>query len=238
MLGRWLSSRTRPAAAHGVMAVRDKLADARSLLRGKDGPTIIDGGAAGGATIRRMREVFPLAVIHAFEVLPARLEQLHRKYDADPRVHIHPVALGDAAGDLTFNVTANRDSSSALKPGEVSIARHGDAVAVTQTLTVRQVRLDDAIGADVAVDLLKLDLQGYELHALRGGEALLRRTTLVLCEVEFVPLYDGQPLFGDIAAHLRQRGFRLHNLYDLWTLENGQLTSGEALFVRDDHTSP
>ncbi len=235
MLRRWLSSRTRPPA-HGVMAARDKLADARSLLGGIDNPTVIDGGAAGGATVRRIRSVFPAATIHAFEVLPDRLAQLHRKFDGDPRVHIHPVALGDADGELTFHVTANRDSSSALRPGEVSKARHGDAVAVTKTLTVRQSRLDDAIDGDV--DLIKLDLQGYELAALRGGERLLQRTRLVLCEVEFVPLYEGQPLFGDIAAHLRSRGLRLHNLYDLWTLETGQLTSGEALFVNEHYTSP
>lgn len=221
----------KPPAPHGVMAVRDKLADAKTLLGGIDSPTVIDGGAAGGATIRRIREVFPRAVIHAFEVLPQRLEQLHRKFDGDPAVTIHAAALGDAAEQLSFHITANRDSSSALRPAEVARARHGDAVAVTQTITVDQVRLDDAIPGET--HLLKLDLQGYELAALRGAERLLQRTPLVLCEVEFVPLYEGQPLFGDIAAHLQQRGYRLHNLYDLWTLESGQLTSGEALFVKD-----
>lgn len=231
MLG-FLHHRKSPAS-HGVMAVRDKLCDARTLLGGIDTPTVVDGGAAGGATIRRVRDVFPHAVVHAFEVLPDRLDQLRRKYGHDPRVTIHDAALGDKAGELSFNITANRDSSSALRPASIATARHGDALAIRDTITVRQVRLDDQIGGDL--HLLKLDLQGYELAALRGAKGLLQRTRLVLCEVEFVPLYEGQPLFGDVAAYLRQHGFRLHNLYDLWTLENGQLTSGDALFINEDN---
>lgn len=235
MFNRWFPARRamrrRKRAAAATGAGRDKFADCRSLLPGVEAPVVIDGGAAGGATIRRLREVWPHALVHAFEVLPERLGQLQRKYADDPKVTIHGQALGDSACELAFHVTANRDSSSALRPGRVSAAQHGDAVAITHTITVPQVRLDQVI--TTPVDLLKLDLQGYELAALRGADGLLPRTKLVLCEVEFVPLYEGQPLFGDIAAHLRERGFRLHNLYDLWTLESGQLTSGDALFVSE-----
>lgn len=240
MFNRWFPARRSMRRWHKQRRadepVRDKFSEVKRLLEGRDDPLVIDGGAAGGATIRRLREVFPDAVVHAFEVLPDRLDQLRHKFAEDPKVTLHPQALGDATGELAFHITANRDSSSALKPGVVSIAQHGDAVAITQTIRVPQVRLDGVITGEV--DLLKLDLQGYELAALRGAEALLPRTRLVLCEVEFVPLYEGQPLFGEVAAHLRERGFRLHNLFDLWTLDSGQLTSGDALFVNEAYTSP
>jgi hypothetical protein len=54
---------------------------------------------------------------------------------------------------------------------------------------------------------------------------------VITTEVEFVPLYEGQPLFGDIDVFLRQHGFKLLNLYDLWTQEDGQLTAGDAVYL-------
>jgi len=41
---------------------------------------------------------------------------------------------------------------------------------------VQMVRLDDQAGAFGDVDFIKLDCEGYELFALRGGEALLKRS--------------------------------------------------------------
>jgi hypothetical protein len=91
------------------------------------------------------------------------------------------------------------------------------------------VRLDSVF--DQEIDILKLDLQGYELEALRGATTLLPRVKTITVEVEFVPLYNGQPLFGDVDVCLRQAGFRLLNLYELWTQPDGQLTAGDAVYL-------
>jgi hypothetical protein len=78
---------------------------------------------------------------------------------------------------------------------------------------------------------LKLDLQGAELSALRGLRERIADVRVILTEVEFAPLYDGQPLFGDLDVHLRGAGFRLFHLYDVWSHPDGQVTSGDALYV-------
>jgi hypothetical protein len=100
---------------------------------------------------------------------------------------------------------------------------------VAQIVDVPMVRIDGVLNQEV--DILKLDLQGYELEALRGATNLLPRIKTITTEVEFVPLYDGQPLFGDIDCFLRQSGFRLLNLYELWTHPDGQLTAGDAIYL-------
>jgi hypothetical protein len=66
-----------------------------------------------------------------------------------------------------------------------------------------------------AVDVLKLDVQGAELDILRGAGALLDGVRALDLEVEFAPLYRGQPLFADVDAYLRERGFSLWRLREL-----------------------
>jgi hypothetical protein len=41
------------------------------------------------------------------------------------------------------------------------------------------------------------------------AEAILERTNVVHCEVEFAKIYFGQALFSEVELHLRDRGFEL-----------------------------
>ena len=70
-------------------------------------------------------------------------------------------------------------------------------------------RLDDINGLD-DVDVVKIDVQGAELAVFKGAERVLSNALFVHTEVEFVELYEGQPLFADIDTHLRGLGFQFH----------------------------
>ncbi len=91
-----------------------------------------------------------------------------------------------------------------------------EITALVDVQDVATVRVDD-IAAIEDVDFIHLDIQGGELKALGGAERALAAAVLVQTEVEFVELYQGQPLFGDIDAHLRQRGFWFVDLIDVGT---------------------
>ncbi|MCC6301731.1 MAG: FkbM family methyltransferase [Gammaproteobacteria bacterium] len=67
-------------------------------------------------------------------------------------------------------------------------------------------RLDD-IPEIGAVDYIKIDVQGAELKVFEGGEKLLDNVLMIHTEVEFLELYEGQPLFADVDIHLRGRNF-------------------------------
>ena len=63
------------------------------------------------------------------------------------------------------------------------------------------------------VDFLSIDTQGAELLILEGGTEMLANTTVaVFCEVSFVDLYRGAPLFGDLDSFMRKKGFLLAGL--------------------------
>jgi hypothetical protein len=72
-------------------------------------------------------------------------------------------------------------------------------------------RLDDVLPPG-RVDFLKLDVQGAELMVLESARQTLARTAVVHCEVEFAPIYAGQPLYPEIQRLLNGSGFELIDL--------------------------
>ncbi|MBK6515614.1 MAG: FkbM family methyltransferase [Polyangiaceae bacterium] len=49
-------------------------------------------------------------------------------------------------------------------------------------------------------------MQGATLDVLRGAEKTLESCVVVQCEAEFVPLYEGEPLFAEIDLEMRRHG--------------------------------
>jgi hypothetical protein len=59
-------------------------------------------------------------------------------------------------------------------------------------------------------DLLKIDTQGSEAEIISHASETLKRCLIVQTEVEFVPLYEDQPLFAEVDQLLRGHGFMFH----------------------------
>jgi protein O-GlcNAc transferase len=74
---------------------------------------------------------------------------------------------------------------------------------------VQTTRLDDVAGL-TDVDFLKIDVQGAELQIFQNAPRVLAEAVLIQTEVEFLPLYQNQPLFADVDICLRGAGYQLH----------------------------
>lgn len=216
--------------AWGRMVRRDPYTDLAALVE-LERPLVVDGGANRGATVAKLRAAFPGATIHAFEPIPALAEHLRERFRGDAGVHVHAAALAAEDGELDFRVNVQDVTSSALEPSALVERYHRARVAVRERIRVPAARLGCAVPA--RIDVLKLDLQGFELAALRGLGDRLAEVRAILTEVELAPLYDGQPLFADVDAFLRAAGFRLFHLYDVWSHPDGQVTSGDAIYVNE-----
>jgi len=116
---------------------------------------------------------------------------------------------------------------------------------VVERVPVQTHRLDD-IPEVAGASFLKLDVQGGELDVIRGATEVLKSALVVQTEVEFLPLYEGQPLFAEIDQAMRARGFVLHRLLGAGTrafapmLVDGdpnrglnQLIWSDAVYMRD-----
>lgn len=90
----------------------------------------------------------------------------------DREINLHPLALGETTGSVSMHTA---DTSS----GDTTIAVDKDKAFLAGEIPLR--RLDDVLPDASDVDLIKLDCEGAELLALRGGEDLLLRCKPVVC---------------------------------------------------------
>ncbi len=174
--------------------------------------------------------------VHAFEPNTDLWPTLERTLSGVPGTR-NAMALAATSGESQMHINASPMTSSMLPRGSFAVRYFDEVTRPVTTRPVWTVSLDDwaaQSGID-RIDVLKLDLQGFEVEALKGAAALLRRgIRCIYTEVSFVPLYEGSCLFGDVDALLRQHGYRLYNLYHLATKRrDGQLNGADALYIRD-----
>lgn len=167
-----------------------------AVLRRVLGPASngIDVGCHYGSVLSELCRLAPRGHHAAFEPIPDKVRFLRRKF---PEVDIHELALSDVPGHARFFVEPARSGFSAL--------RHPEPAACT-AIDVRCARLDDVWPQDLPVALLKLDIEGAELLALRGALTTLRRHKPVVL-FECGP--GGPRAFGYAPADLH--AFLLHD---------------------------
>jgi len=197
-------------------------------------PVVIDGGANKGNVTARLLALLPEARLFAFEPQPRLARKLAKRFADDVRVTVCAAALGEQTGQLTLSVLSRPTLSSLLPPTGIYEKYAGEPLDVTEYLDVPVTRLDAITSR---ADVIKLDVQGYELPALRGASALLANVSAVVAEVARYPLYAGQALLPDVEAYLDTFGLALDGVYDLYREASGHIASGDALFVRRDARS-
>jgi FkbM family methyltransferase len=198
--------------------------------------TALDLGAHVGAVSTRIREVFPRSRVFAFEPAPGPFEVLRGRASEDPGIVPVQAAVGDREGEIVLRETRNPLLSSVLEPTDRTRALSFGAAEVVAETRVRLRRVDTWAGeAGVdRIDLVKLDVQGYELAALRGMGSLLGGVSAVFAEAHLEPGYEGAATFTDIDLYLRAQGLLIHQIHELTTRgDDLQTLQVDALWVRD-----
>lgn len=154
------------------------------------------------------------AQVVGFEPDTAACERLNAKYGAAHRFLPHFVGDGQPG---TFHETTWSLTGSLYRPNRPLLEKFQnlhELVTLVAEHPVHTRRLDD-IPEVGDVDFVKIDVQGAELAVFQGGERVLRNAVLVQTEVEFVELYESQPLFGDVDRQLRAYGYQFHTFAGL-----------------------
>jgi len=203
------------------------------LLNSLDCKTIVDIGANRGQFALVVRHNFPDANIISFEPLSKPASVFRRVFSSDNAVVLHTAAVGPKSEQCAMHVSA-RDDSSSLLPISSLQEEIFPGTGEIETLDVRVAPLDAFVDKNdiLAPAMLKLDVQGFELDALRGCESLLSRFEWVYCECSFVELYSGQKLAADVIDWLSSKGFRIKGMYNPAYDRAGQAIQADFLFQR------
>jgi FkbM family methyltransferase len=203
-------------------------------LCGKSAPLIIDGGAHRGDTVFAFQKHVPEARFHCFEPDPQLALHLKQTFAGDERVCVVSAALGESPATAKLNINASRPTNSLLPtadslPSEISrLCQTVDQVSVN-VVSVDSYCAENSISK---VDILKLDLQGYDYNALLGARETLKKTDVVLTEVWFTEIYAGAKQLPDVLYLMQDCGFRLHTMCGLHYGEHDELLWGDAIFTR------
>jgi len=87
---------------------------------------------------------------------------------------------------------------------------------------------------DLVPDLVKLDIQGFELEALQGGQSLFGKVEIFILETTLNPFWD-QPSTADCIIFMRDRGYELYDVTEyLRRPIDGALGQIDLAFVKKD----
>jgi FkbM family methyltransferase len=159
----------------------------------------------------------PGSRVLAFEPDQTLCQHLNAKAQAG--IQYFPFALGKAKENRVFYETEHPMCSSLYRPdprwdryfNNLHYMREKSSGEVS-TVTVDAFLLDHQIER---IDFFKMDVQGAEYEILLGAAHATKEALAIVCEVEFVPLYENQPLFGDVDRLLRSQGFMFHKFLGL-----------------------
>jgi FkbM family methyltransferase len=210
-------------ARWGPRGAMDSLRRARS--QGVVPRQIVDVRVSNGSWTRECLSVFPEARYLLVEPQPEHEPALAALRARHANVRTWQGALGSSAGSLDLLV--HGDQSSFLP---------SDSLAAGRTRQVEVRPLDSFLGSELLQppDLVKADVQGFELEVLRGAGKCLATAQLLLLEVCYRRIYRNLPLAHELIAYAGNAGFRI---YDLCTYagrpSDGELTYSDILFARE-----
>lgn len=208
-----------------------------ALPTGNTGVTLIDIGAEGDIE-PRWKRIEPFLNYVGFEPDERSRSLLLQKGNNCLNYQLLPFAVWDIDGSIGFNLGRSPGTSSHYLPNQPFIDLFPDPrrYDVVETTNLKTTTLDNL--ALKSADFIKIDIQGGELNALRGGQTLLKIALGLEIEVEFIALYKNQPLFGEICAFLSGFEFEFIDFVNLCRWERlqhnsyGQCVFGDALFLR------
>jgi FkbM family methyltransferase len=153
----------------------------RKLLRHTlfPGAVVVDAGANIGIYSECLsRCVGPNGVVHCFEPSPENFRRLQDATQQLSNVRANCAAIGAQSGAAQLYVSDSLN---------VDHRAYASSEEARRSIPIEMVALDDYFEPGESVDLIKLDLQGYELHALRGATRICTENPNLKLLIELWP---------------------------------------------------
>jgi FkbM family methyltransferase len=193
---------------------------------------VVDVGANTGQWLSAMQKLASIKRAEVFEPNPEAFKILSSNLGNKPGIRLHQTALGMRSEVSTLHVTRASSLASLLPPAKMLEAQYSSHASIVNEIQVPVTTLDAVLSEEVAIDLLKIDVQGFERSVLTGATKALKRTRALLIEVNFVSHYEGDDTF-DSLTHLitRELGFEFWDMSLPHRGPEGRALWSDAVFI-------
>ena len=174
----------------------------------REGSVVVDAGANIGIYSRFLsRCVGVTGTVHSFEPSPTNFAHLSHAVRGLTNIRAHHSAVGPHSGEQLLYLSDDLNVDHRVYPtvGEVR-----------KTVSIRTIALDDYFPPGSPVDLIKSDIQGYELHALQGARRVLSENATIKLLLEFWPfgLRAANASPQELLQLLETHGFRVYRVLE------------------------
>ncbi len=178
--------------------------------RGFSPKLVLDVGANRGDWTRMAKDVFPEAGFFLIEPQTEMRKSLDDLCSDFKDISWIEAGAGSKEGKLVQTIWDDLAGSSFLPDVDENLLQSGkqrevDIVTIDALLESRNLSIPD---------LVKLDIQGFELEALRGSTSLFGNTELFIMEVSLFSFDDvpGMPIFREVIDFMDERGYEVYDI--------------------------
>ena len=178
-------------------------------LISNDRPLILDIGAEDGDSCERYISILKTPIIHAFEPRPDQFEIMKSKFKDNKDIYLNNAAVGNKAEIKIFNQIKGGGRSSFLKSTV-------DDLSNQEEIEVQVESIDGYVKKNNInkINLLKIDVQGFEDEVLKGAQETLKLNKIDIIETELIlgNMYEKTLSFNEIENLIYPFGYKFFAL--------------------------
>ena len=205
-----------------VVRIRDPFAEQLKAI-GKAGIIFDIGANVGGYTEKYSN--FPNSKVFCFEPCRDTFDKLYERLRNKRNVTPINSALGDKQEEKQLHIYLHSGENSFLEFNQEDTKESQICSIDTVDNFCRENHIEQ-------IDIMKIDVQGYEMQVLKGAKSMLANSMVKLIYVEgqFNPQYKEASTCFDIGKFLLSYGFTSHKLFNL-NYKDGVLTHADFMFT-------
>lgn len=176
-------------------------------LRGFKCNHILDVGAHSANWARTAIKYYPDSKIYMIEPLAEMEDKLKEFCKEFPGSKYFLNGAGAESGRLYLTATDKLEGANFLQEENPylvrsKVQREIEIITINSLIEKKEIEIPD---------LVKLDIQGYELEALKGGDLLFGKTEVFIVEASFFEFLEGSPLFSEVVQFMAVRGYEVYD---------------------------